>query len=180
MQAPAIRHEWTAGDGSRVTIRTIRPEDRDIESAFVSGLSSNSKYFRFFSAIKDLSPRMLDRFTHMNYPSEMALIATVQTATGELEIGVARYAPGNSEQTAEFAVVVDDAWQGRGIGRELLHHLFDVARAAGFAKIEGIVLKANNNMLVFCRDLGFTVSQYPGDAAIVSVVKELEIGPTAS
>lgn len=173
MQPPTFRHEWTAGDGTRVTIRPIRPDDREIERAFVRGLSSNSKYFRFFSTIKDLSPQLLDRFTQVDYPREMAFIATIQAEMAELEIGVARYAPGRSERTAEFAVVVADNWQGRGIGRELLRHLFGVAEDAGFTRIEGIVLRANKNMLRLSRELGFTVSHYPGDANLVHIGKDL-------
>lgn len=173
MQAPAIKHEWTTGDGTRVTIRSIRPQDRDIERAFVRNLSSSSKYFRFFSTIKDLSSHQLDRFTQVDFPREMALIATLATDAGELQIGVARYAPGSSEGSAEFAIVVADDWQGRGVGRELLRHLFRVAKDAGLAHIEGTVLRANTNMLQLCSELGFTASQYPGDAKLIHVKKAL-------
>ena len=178
MQPPAFKHEWTVRDGSTVTIRPIRPEDRDIEQAFVSNLSPNSRYLRFFSAVRDLSPQMLDRFTHVDYPRQMALIATVQAEGKELEIGVARYAPGSSGNAVEFAVVVADEWQGLGIGRELLRHLFDTARLAGFERIEGLVLKSNKNMLQLCNRLGFTVNRYPDDAALVRVVKEIGNGQT--
>ena len=173
MHPPAIKLEWTAGDGTQVMIRPIRPEDREIERAFVQDLSSNSKYFRFFSAITDLSPEMLDRFTRVGYPREMAFIATIQVEMAELQIGVARYAPGSSEGSVEFAVVIADDWQGRGIGRELLRHLFGVAEESGLTRIEGIVLRTNTNMLRLCRELGFTVSQYPGDAELICVDKDL-------
>jgi len=170
---PDIRYSWTTDSGQQVTIRPIRPEDRDIERAFVLGLSSNSKYLRFFSAIKDLSPRMLDRFTQVNYPQEMAFIATIPDGDSVREIGVARYVPGESSGTAEFAVVVADSWQGRGVGRELLRQLFAVAKDVGFLRMEGIVLKANGNMLKFCRELGFIVGAYAGDAKLVRVVRDL-------
>jgi len=176
MRPPLIRHEWITDDGSNVTIRAIQPEDRGIERAFVRDLSSNSRYFRFFAAIKDLSPSMLDRFTQVDYPREMAFIATVRTATTDLQIGVARYAPGSSENTAEFAVVVADEWQGRGIGRELLRHLFDVAKESGVLRIEGVILSVNENMLALCRDLGFSVSRCDGDASVVCVAKQLGNG----
>lgn len=178
MQPPLVKYEWITDDGSRVTIRPIRPEDREIERAFVSKLSSNSKYFRFFSAIKGLSPQMLDRFTQVDYPREMAFIATVQVAAQDLEIGVARYAPGSSEATAEFAVVIADEWQGRGIGRELLRHLFEVARTSGFERLEGIVLSANENMLSLCRSLGFTERNCAEDAGVVHVAKDFELSST--
>ena len=173
MKPPAIEYSWTATEGTPVTIRPIQAEDREIELAFVRGLSSGSRFMRFFSTIKDLSPQLLDRFTQVDFPTEMAFIATVQTAGAEEEIGVARYAPGTDEGTAEFAVVVGDNWQGYGIGRELMRHLFVVAEDAGFERIEGAVLKANSNMIHFCRELGFAVSGYPGDAQLVRVTKDL-------
>ena len=174
MQAPDIRHEWTAADGTRVTIRPIRPEDREIERKFVRDLSTGSKYLRFLSTVRELPPQLLERFTHPDYPSEMALIATVESDDGELEIGVARYAPGSSDRTVEFAVVVADAWQGKGVGRQLLSRLFDVARAAGMRRIEGIVLRRNSNMLSLCRELGFQVGTCADDPKLAIVVKELQ------
>ena len=172
VRPPAIEYRWTAGDGTPVTIRPIQPEDREIELAFVQGLSSSSSYRRFFTTVKDLSPQLLDRFTQVDFPSEMAFIATVQSAGAEVEIGVARYSAGSNATIAEFAVVVADAWQGRGIGRELMQHLFVVAEDAGFERIEGAVLKANSQMLRFCRELGFAVKAYPDDAQLVLVAKD--------
>jgi len=173
MKPPSIDYQWTTADGTPVTIRPIQPEDREIELAFVRGLSSNSKYLRFFSTVKDLSPQLLDRFTQVDFPTEMAFIATVHSAGAEEEIGVARYAPGGTESTAEFAVVVADNWQGHGIGRELMRHLFIVAEDAGFKRIEGAVLKANSQMLRFCRELGFAISGYPDDAQLVLASRNL-------
>ncbi len=173
MQPPNIEHEWTAGDGTLVTIRTIRPEDREIEQAFVSGLSSDSRYSRFFAAVSELSPRLLDQFTQLDFPGEMALIATIQVEMQEQEIGVARFAQGSLHGSAEFAVVVADSWQGRGLGRELLQHLFHVAQEVGLEKIEGIVLRNNTKMLRFCTELGFTVKQNPDDEELVRLSKEL-------
>ncbi len=173
MQPPDFEHEWTAGDGTPVKIRPIRPGDREIEQAFVSELSSNSRYLRFLSAINELSPRLLDQFTQVDFPREMALIATVQTDTAEQEIGVARFAQGGSQGSAEFAVVVADSWQGRGLGRELLRHLFRIAEDVGLTQIEGIVLRTNKKMIRFCRKLGFTVMQHPDDAELVCIKKEL-------
>lgn len=170
---PEIKAEVTARDGTVVTIRPIRPEDRDIERAFVLGLSSDSRYFRFFSTLKDLSPELLDRFTQVDYPKEMAFIATIDDRGAEREIGVARYVPGGQRGTAEFAIVVADDWQGKGIGRVLLDHLFGVARDVGFTRIEALVLTANTNMLRFCRDFGFEILPYPDEDQMVLVSKDL-------
>ncbi|MGI9223104.1 MAG: GNAT family N-acetyltransferase [Woeseiaceae bacterium] len=173
MKPPAINYQWTTPDGTPVTIRPIQAEDRDIELAFVRGLSPGARYRRFFSTVKDLSPQLLDRFTQVDFPSEMAFIATVQAAGAEIEIGVARYAPGSVATIAEFAVVVADDWQGHGIGRELMHHLLVVAEDAGFEHIEGAVLKSNSQMIRFCRELGFAVKPYPDDAQLVLVAKDV-------
>lgn len=174
MQAPPIRHQWTADNGMQVTIRPITATDRDIELAFVRGLSPDSRYFRFLSTIKDLTPQLLDRFTQVDFPREMALIATIPTSTGEQEIGVARYAKGNAPGTVEFAIVIADTWQGQGIGRELLRHLFNVAEEVGHRRIEGVALKANTKMLRLARELRFEIDPYPGDASLVRLGKDIQ------
>jgi acetyltransferase len=172
MKPPAISYIFVDRDGCPVTIRPIRPEDREIELAFVRGLSARASYLRFFSVVKDLTTQLLDRFIQVDFPDEMAFIATVDSGDGEQEIGVARYAPGGCPDTAEFAVVVGDEWQGRGVGRELMRHLLMVAEDAGFTRIEGAVLKANTNMLRFCRELGFVISRCEDDPQLVLAAKE--------
>jgi acetyltransferase len=172
MKPPAISYTCTDRDGHLVTIRPIQAEDREIEVEFVRGLSAKAKYMRFFTVIKDLTPQLLDRFTRVDFPDEMAFIATVDSGSGEQEIGVARYVPGGIPGVAEFAVVVADAWQGHGVGRELMRHLIMVAEDAGFKRIEGAVLKANTNMLHFCRELGFVISRCEDDPQLVVAAKD--------
>lgn len=173
MRPPTIKHVFVASNGTQVTIRSMQPGDRELEQAFVHNLSPSSKRFRFFTAIADLSPKMLDRFTQGDYPRELALIASIESDTGELQIGVARYAPGSSADYAEFAVVVADEWHGRGVGGKLLHYLFAAAREAGISQIEGIVLRTNTEMLQLAKGLGFEVTRYPGDAKLLLVRKNL-------
>lgn len=144
-------------DGTTVTLRTMHPADRDIEQRFVDGLSPQSRYYRFHSALKNLTPEMLERFTHVNYPDDMALIATVPDGPGAREIGVARYVRYPDTDRAEIAVVVADAWQGRGIGARLLLALRTLAVTAGIRHFEASVLPGNSRMLELARSLGFTV-----------------------
>lgn len=144
-------------DGTPVTIRTMRPADRDIEREFVRELSPTSRYFRFHSVLKELTSPMLERFTHVNYPDDMALIATIPEDTGEREIGVARYARYPGTDRAEIAVVVADAWQGKGIGARLLVDLRAFAIDAGIRHLEASVLPGNTRMLELARALGFTI-----------------------
>ena len=169
----SVPNQLKLGDGTEVTFRVIQPEDADIEQAFVKSLSTESRYSRFFSASKQLSPVMLLQFTHPNFPDTYALIATVIENGKENEIGVARYAAINDEGDAEFAVVVADAWQRQGIASHLLEGVTATASTAGFMKLEGLVLKDNRAMLGLASKQGFVRSSVEDDPSVVRVVKDL-------
>jgi FixJ family two-component response regulator len=159
--------------GTHVTFRVMRPEDADIEQAFVRGLSVRSKHMRFFSVINELLPEMLERFTHHEYPISYALIATVMDDEQERQIGVARYLPTESEGVAEFAVVVADEWQGHGIATQLLQGLTTAAAVAGVNRLEGMVLRENDAMLKLARGMGFKTSRCVEDFTVLHVEKTL-------
>jgi acetyltransferase len=162
-------------DGSRVTIRTMQPADHDIERRFVTELSPASRYYRFHSALKELTPAMLERFTHVNYPDDMALIATLPEGGGEREIGVARYARFPGTDRAEIAVVVADAWQGKGIGARLLLDLRALAMEAGIRHFEASVLPGNKRMLELARSVGFTIREaHSRDSQTLELGKEID------
>jgi acetyltransferase len=165
----------TLRDGTRVVARPIRPEDRQIEKEFVQRLSSEAKYFRFMSALGELSEAMLSRFIRIDYDREMALIAVVCENEKETEIGVARYVVNADNTSCEFAVAVADAWQNRGVGTALLLALAAAARARGLLTMEGIVMARNSRMLGLMSALGFSIGAEPGDASIRHVTKRLDL-----
>lgn len=147
-------------DGTPVTIRPIAPEDAQREQAFVRGLSPQSRYFRFMNALNELSPQLLERFTHPDPRREIVLVALTESAdhaTGE-QIAVARCQRTTVDGTGEFAIVVADEHQGKGLGRMLMLELIRSARARGWPGIEGLVLWNNHRMLDLMRTLGFDVS----------------------
>jgi acetyltransferase len=171
---PAAQPECLVlADGTAVVLRGIRPEDAAIEQAFVRRLSPRSRQLRFLSGVRELTPAMLARFTNTEYPHEAAFIATIERDGRERQIGVARFAPGSSASCREFAVVVGDEWQGRGIASALLRKLFRVAVDAGTYAIEGVVLRENARMLGLARDFGFEIRPHPDDPALVAVHKAL-------
>ena len=170
--AHLITH-WQLPDGTNLTIRPIRPEDAGIEQAFVRGLSAEAKYFRFMDALQELSQGMLVRFTQIDYDREMALIAVLEQDGQEQELGVCRYVASADGQSCEFALVVADEWQNKGIGNKLMNCLFDAARAKGIKVMEGEVLAANRSMLELVRRLGFAVSASQEDVAVKRIVKQL-------
>ena len=116
---------------------------------------------------------MLVRFTQIDYDPEMALVAVIETAGGETQIGVARYAINVDGESCEFALVVADAWQGRGVGSRLMRALMDAARHKGLETIEGFVLHNNEKMLKLMRHLGFEIQTSAEDPALKHVVKRL-------
>jgi acetyltransferase len=163
----------TLPGGAHLHVRPIRPEDAEIERAFVAGLSEETRYFRFFYQLNELTPSMLARFTQVDYDREMALVAVDETGATPSIVGVARYIMSPARESAEFAVVVADAWQGRGVARVLMSRLVACATARGLRRLEGLVLRTNRNMLRFTEAFGFTTRDDPDDPDQVGVVLEL-------
>ncbi|MDQ2963864.1 MAG: GNAT family N-acetyltransferase [Pseudomonadota bacterium] len=145
----------TLRDGSRLRVRPIRPEDAAAERAFVAGLSDESRFFRFMYHLRELTPGMLARFTQVDYDRDLALVALGGKPGAEKIVGVARYAANPDRESAEFAVVVADAWQGRGLGSALMHELIASAKRRGFRRLVGAILGINASMQKLVRTLGF-------------------------
>ena len=116
---------------------------------------------RFMGEVSELSPEMLDRFTHNHYPHDYALIVTVPENGREKEIAVARYIMLDDVNCGparcEYAIAVADEWQHHGIGHRLMQSLIKMAKAGGLRYMEGYVLADNANMLDLMRSLGFEI-----------------------
>jgi acetyltransferase len=161
--------EHVLADGTRLTIRPIRPEDAVLERDFVNGLSERSRYLRFMFPLREISPQMLSRFTQIDYDREMALIALLPTGPGDQQIAVARYVTYPDERGCEFAIVVADAWHGKGLATELLKRLIEIARDRGLERMDGFVLRENQDMITLAKDLGFREKDEPEDPALALV-----------
>jgi acetyltransferase len=160
-------------DGTDIVIRPIRPEDAEIEAQFIRDLSDEARYFRFMNSLQELSQEMLVRFTQIDYHNEMALIAVTMTDAGEEQIGVARYTTNLDKTSCEFALVVSDQWQSRGIAHHLMRNLMDVARDRNLERIQGQVLSKNSRMLDLMTSLNFSISNDPDDTAVKRVERRL-------
>ena len=171
----------TLTNGVQVTFRMLRPDDAEMEQAFVTGLSDRSRHLRFFTSIKELTPSMLEELTNPNYPISYALIATTILDEREHQIAVARYSPTDSGGVAEFAVVVADDWHGQGIASELMRFVIAAAAVGGIKSLEGLVLRENNAMLALAQKLKFKqVSDSDDDPGIVRVIKHFAEEPDDS
>ena len=157
----AERQITLAGFG-RLLLRPIRPDDAEMEVAFFDGLSAQARQWRFLHPIKYLSREMIARFTQVDYDRDMALAAIPMAGddgrTQDRIVGVARYVRDADARRCEFAIVVSDDWQSRGLARVLLGHLIDHARTAGLQTMVGYIHPQNLRMLRFVRQMGFTLA----------------------
>jgi acetyltransferase len=161
---------WRARSGEALTIRPIRPEDAEAHAAFFARLTPEDIRWRFFSQLRELPPQQIARMTQLDYDREMAFVAIRARPDGSEEmLGVSRLIRESDGTTGEFAVIVDGALKGQGLGRHLMQRLFDWARGAGISIVAGQVLADNAPMLAFLRGLGFTLKRSADDEEVYEV-----------
>ncbi|HEX6127637.1 MAG TPA: GNAT family N-acetyltransferase, partial [Candidatus Limnocylindria bacterium] len=164
--------EWTAPDGTTLTIRPIRPEDEPLMVDFHGRLSEETVYSRYFTYLK-LSQRTaherLTRICFIDYDREMALVAEgIDPETGRPAIqAVGRLSKAHGRNEAEFAILVADAWQHHGLGTELLRRLVEVGRAEGLARIYAEMLGSNLGMRRASERAGFSIGAVTGDQGLL-------------
>jgi acetyltransferase len=154
-------------------IRPVRPADAKALQDFVRRLSDHSRYLRFFRPLRALPPGLLQRLIEADGATAQVLVAVSGEAIGARIVGLAQTAL-EDDHSGEFALVVADDWQGRGLGRRLLEALLGAAQAAGAERIWGDVMIENRAMLGLARSLGFSVSRSPLDATARRVRRTLE------
>lgn len=142
-------------DGRRVTLRAVRPDDRDAMQAAIRRLSPEARYARFMTPLRELGPAMLEKAVNPDQECELQLVAVAGNAGGATIVGGARYGALPGSKACEFAIAVNDDWQGFGLARRLLEALMAAARARGFETMEGYVLASNTRMLGLAKRLGF-------------------------
>jgi len=150
-------------DGTTVTTRSMRPEDDAALLRFHARLSLETTRRRFFTVHPVLAPREVERFTRVDHWDREALVAL----DGSEIVAVARYDRDPvSFHVAEVAFVVEDRWQGRGLGSALFHLIAERARAAGIDRLSAEVLAENQPMLTVFRHAGVPVQSRFDDGVI--------------
>ena len=158
--------------GERLTIRPVRPEDAEQHGAFFRRLTPEDVRYRFFTAMRELSPEQLARLTQVDYDREMAFVA-VRESTGET-VGVSRLVCEGDGRTGEFAVVVQRDMKGKGLASLLMHRLMDWGRTHDVTDMVGQVLADNAPMIGFVRHLGFSLRRMPDEPDVVEAKMVLE------
>ena len=152
----------------------MRAGDKEIEDEFVRNLSEKSRYYRFHSVLRELTPEWLERFTNVNYPDDMALNATILEDGKNKQIAVARYSKFPDRDAAEVAVVVADTWQGLGLGTRMLIEIRNIALDAGIHELHMTVLSENRRMMKLARELNYHLDPIQADTTTRELGKPIK------
>jgi acetyltransferase len=161
---------WTARDGTELLIRPIRPEDEPLLVEFHHELTAETVYSRYFEHL-GLSQRTaherLTRVAFNDYDREIALVAEETDDAGRARIvAIGRLSKAHAVPEAEFAILVADRWQRRGVGAELLRRLVRIGEDEGLERITAEMLPGNVGMRRTARAVGFTLTEEPGDPTV--------------
>ena len=149
---PGPDTRWTAADGTALVLRPIAPADIAMAGRFIDALSYGTRYFRFGRGDTRFSSEELAQVCAPDQDTRSHLIIV---ANGATMAASARYFVQDDGTSCEFALVVADGWQGRGLGTRLLRALIDDAGRRGLAAMQCEVLATNARMLDFVRAQGF-------------------------
>jgi acetyltransferase len=184
---PAIRpyptqyaSSYQLSDGTPTLIRPIRPEDEPLIVAFHGKLSERSVRSRYFQSLQldqRTTHERLIRVCFNDYDRELALIVERQGAAGPEALAVGRLSKIPGEGSAEFAILVSDAWQHRGLGTELLRRLVAIGRSEGVTAITASILPDNLEMQRVCSKVGFDLRHLP-EHGVVQALLVLESSVT--
>jgi acetyltransferase len=151
----------TLRDGAAVRLRPIAPEDKPLLVDVFERLSGDSRYRRFFTNLRELSPAMLAYFTEVDHSDREAIIAIDPASRAAL--GVARYVRLSEDpETADVAVAVVDDWHERGVAHALLAQLSSSARHEGILRFVALVQAKNRDALELVEGIGNSNLQLAG------------------
>jgi acetyltransferase len=153
---------WQLSDGTEVLLRPIRPEDEPIEREMLSTLSEETLRMRFFRVIREITHEMLVRFCNIDYDRDIVIVAEIKKDQRRQIIGVGRVMMEHDLKTGEIAVLVHDAFQGKGLGYKLMEVLISIAKEKGLEELHGIALTENVRILRMVREFYFTREYLPG------------------
>jgi acetyltransferase len=163
-------------DGVRYLIRPIRADDARREREFIVALSPQSRYQRFQHNLREPGDALIARLVQVDFHRTMALVAVTGHGPDERIIATAQYAA-DDETSCEFAIVVADDWQCRGVGTTLAPVLFDYAAREGFAVIYGMILADNVRMIELAEWLGLSVEPHRAGDPTVRASRQLQWPP---
>ncbi|HPF07641.1 MAG TPA: GNAT family N-acetyltransferase, partial [Spirochaetota bacterium] len=137
----------TFKDGLELKIRPIRASDEDMMRRLFYKFSDESKYYRYFTHVKVMPHRNMQKYLSVDYDKILAVVAVHQTGNIEKIVAEARYAAYPAGDAYEMAFLVDEEYQGKGIATFMANYLIKIARERGIKKLVASVLSQNRKML---------------------------------
>ena len=161
-------------DGRHLLLRPIRPEDEPAFHRLFERLSPNDIRLRFLHPMKMLPKTLAARLTQIDYDREMAMVLTEKNGRPNADLfGVVRFSADPDNERAEFAILLDSAQTGLGLGSMMMRRIIDIARQRGIGQLFGEVLNDNRAMLALCRAMGFSRRHVPDDPGVSEVTLAL-------
>ncbi len=167
-------------DSTRFLLRPIRPEDEPLWHALLARCSPESVWFRLGAAIRTTTHKMATRYCFIDYDREIAIVAEHGEGAERRLAGVGRLVSDADHERAEYAVLVEDAWQGRGLGSLLTDYCLEVAAAWGVVAVTATTAAQNARMLRIFRNRGFELRPAAGDRVAAELVLAAPAAPTAA
>lgn len=158
---------WTEHlrDGTQVLIRPMNRQDGPAEHEFIQALSPEARRFRFLGAVANVSEKLLEQLTDLDYDRDIAFAALFRHDGKDVFAGVSRYSTSRDGSSCECAVTVREEWQNKGLGVILMKHLIEVAKGRGIKRMWSMDSAENTTMSDLARFLGFSSTQDPDDAS---------------
>jgi acetyltransferase len=163
---------WRLSDGTEVLLRPIRPEDEPMIGELLETVSEETLRGRFFVSHINITHEMLVRFVNIDYDREVAIVAELTRGKKKRIIGVGRLMGEADRRRGEFAVIVHDEFQTRGLGFKLTDTIIGIAQEKGLRQISGYIDSNNRRMLRVVAELGFAAE--PSVDGVTTVRLSLE------
>ena len=170
-RVPDSRDLLTLPAGNELTVRRADPSDREAALALHERCSTRTLRLRYHGPVGD-ADRYLGHLLEPRYGQTL----TVESADGEL-VALAHLMW--DDGSAEIAVLVEDLWQRRGLGAELVRRLAALARDAGMTEVYAVTTASNTAMVAALRRLGVPLDYQVEDGTLV-ITAHLAHEPAAS
>jgi acetyltransferase len=152
---------WRLSDGTDILLRPIKPEDEPLEHEMLTTMSEDTIRGRYYQTIKNITHMMHVRSCNIDYDREMAIVAEIRERGKRKIIGIGSFALENDLKKCEFAVIVHDDYQGKGLAYKLLDYLIGIAQEKGLEEFFGYIEASNLKMQKLCAKLGMIKESIP-------------------
>jgi len=159
-------------DGTPITLRPIKPEDEPLWLALLSSCSRESIYSRFRYFFFWQSHDVASRYCYIDYDRELAIVAEAGDGPDRKLVGVGRLVAEPGRASAEYAVLVEDAWQDKGLGGLVTDDCLGIAKEWGVRKVTAITTTDNPRMIAVFEKRGFRIVN-DLESSLVEVSKDL-------